>query len=301
MLSHSLRMAGIATCASALLLGTPSKSHAIFGWFSNCCKPQVAYMPVAPAPVAQTCQYMPVTSYRTVYKQVPVTTYQPVTSQSWCSCQPVTTYRPVTTYVTQAQQVPFTTYKPVYAAAPAPAVTTYSAPAAAVSYAAPAPSTPCCGASGPTTPPLSYATPPPTSGSYTPPAVTSPGTTSPSYGAPTTQPTLPVSPPPGITTQKQTPTVAPPTNNGQQTGYGNPPAATQPYIPQSERTATLPRYDRGASAYNTASYSTATQWQAERSKSLTDTQSRVAASQPAMSHTATTTTGGQFRWRPAQN
>jgi hypothetical protein len=309
MMSHSLRLAGIATCASALLLGTPSKSHAIFGWFGNCCKKQTAYMPVAPAPVAQTCQYMPVTSYRTVYKQVPVTTYQPVTSRSWCSCQPVTTYRPVTTYVTQAQQVPFTTYKPVYAAVtPAPSVT-YNAPAAAaVSYTQPAAS--CCGGAQAATPaPMSFGTPPavstPSYGTpnYGTPGYGTPNYGTPGYGAPTSQPTLPVSPPPGITTQKVSPT-PPTTGTGQSTGYNIPPARPQ-YVPQSQRTTALPSYNQGSPAYNTASYNTskhnAVEWRAQQAQTFpTHTEARVAISQSVASPTAPAT-GGQFRWRPAQN
>jgi hypothetical protein len=281
MMSHSLRLAGIATCASVLLLGTPSKSQAFFGWLSNCCRPQTAYMPVAPAPVAQTCQYMPVTSYRTVYKQVPVTTYQPVTSHSWCSCQPVTTYRPVTTYVTQAQQVPFTTYKPVYAAAAVPAVT-YNAPAAeAVSYTQPA--APCCGSGAATSAPLSYGAPPAVSS----PSYSTPGYSTPGYGPPTSQPTL--STPPAVAPQQPSPTPAPPTG-GQPTSYGTPPPSS------------LPSYDTNSGSYNTASYNDQP-WRAERAQTFASpshTEDRVATSQPAASPAAAAS-GNQFRWRPAQD
>ncbi|MCA9102604.1 MAG: hypothetical protein KDA63_15700 [Planctomycetales bacterium] len=307
MINHSLRWTGIAACATALLAGSPSDGQAFCGWFGSCCAPRTAYMPVAPAPVAQTCQYVPVTSYRTVYKQVPVTTYQPVTSTSWCSCQPVTTFRPTTTFVTQAQQVPFTTYKPVFAAAPAPVVQTYNAPAAV--SVAPPPSS-CCGASAS---PISYSTPiaPPTSygpadsygspSSYGAPPAMAPSTPGSSIGPPTTTPTLPstVSPPPAVNPSSQSPTPAPPIG-GQPTGYGTPPVTPQ-YIPPADRTASLPNYRFGATgAVSTTAWRPQT---VERFTPSTGADDRLAAHRPVVATAApsTATAAQGSSWRPAQN
>ena len=57
----------------------------------------------------QTVGYVPRTVYRTVYRPVPVTRYQAVSSCGPCG-QAVTAYRPVTTYAHQAQRVAMTSY-----------------------------------------------------------------------------------------------------------------------------------------------------------------------------------------------
>ncbi len=68
------------------------------------------YAPYQP----QTCQYVPQTCYRTVYRQVPVTTHQAVTRCNPLTGCPVTCYYPVTRWVRQARLVPYTTYRLVY-------------------------------------------------------------------------------------------------------------------------------------------------------------------------------------------
>lgn len=68
--------------------------------------------PTGAMALQQTVGYVPQTVYRTVYRQVPVTSYLPVSSCDPCG-QAVTAYRPVTTYVPQAQRVAMTTYRAV--------------------------------------------------------------------------------------------------------------------------------------------------------------------------------------------
>lgn len=82
--------------------------------------PQVAYMPGTQCESCTvTCQrqvvnYVPQTSYRTNWVQVPVTSYKPVSTTDPCSGCTVTCMRPCTTYRWQAQRVPYTSYRPVY-------------------------------------------------------------------------------------------------------------------------------------------------------------------------------------------
>jgi hypothetical protein len=82
--------------------------------------PQVAYMPGTQCESCTvTCQrqvvnYVPQTSYRTNWVQVPVTSYKPVATTDPCSGCTVTCMRPCTTYRWQAQRVPYTSYRPVY-------------------------------------------------------------------------------------------------------------------------------------------------------------------------------------------
>jgi hypothetical protein len=59
------------------------------------------------------CSYQPQTCYRTVYQQVPVTVYRPVTTVDPCTGCPSTTMHACTTMTTQAQRVPVTTYRQV--------------------------------------------------------------------------------------------------------------------------------------------------------------------------------------------
>jgi hypothetical protein len=80
---------------------------------SCCCQapPPVAACP-APCP-QQVCSYQPQTCYRTVFQQVPVTVYRPVTTVDPCTGCPQTTMQACTTMTTQAQRVPYTTYRQV--------------------------------------------------------------------------------------------------------------------------------------------------------------------------------------------
>src|ERR1700677_2371375 len=80
--------------------------------------PITSYRPAFFAPAApvipQTVNYMPYTAYRTVYTNMPVTTYQPAAACGPCGGA-TTVMRPVTTYALRPQLFPYTTYRPVYA------------------------------------------------------------------------------------------------------------------------------------------------------------------------------------------
>ena len=77
-----------------------------------------------------TVNYMPQTSYRTVYHLVPVTTYCPTLTCDPCTGCPRTVMRPVTSFVTQASVVPYTSYRPTVMANYAPACGTGCTPTA---------------------------------------------------------------------------------------------------------------------------------------------------------------------------
>lgn len=95
---------------------------------STCPTPVTAgYTPnvydLKPGQCMKTCQqtctrtvvnYVPYTAYRTNWKQVPVTSYKPVTTSDPCTGCTVTCMKPCTTYTYQCQRVPYTTYRPVY-------------------------------------------------------------------------------------------------------------------------------------------------------------------------------------------
>ncbi|MBL9122580.1 MAG: hypothetical protein JNG90_03040 [Planctomycetaceae bacterium] len=152
-----LRRLMIAGAVGTGFLAQPSESYAIFSWFKSCCQPAT---PCA-APV-QVAQYVPQTSYRTQYVNVPVTTYKPVSSCGPCGNTQVS-YMPVTTYQTQAQLVPYTSYRIVYsnvvaaqpvvanyavAVQPAvaqPVVANYAAPVSTTVPATPVAQASCCG------------------------------------------------------------------------------------------------------------------------------------------------------------
>jgi hypothetical protein len=114
-------------------------------WFGGTPATTTYYAPYAasyaPAGCGQVVNYMPQTSYRTVYVNMPVVAYQPVTACNACGGA-TTVMRPVTSYVMQPRVVPYTTYRPVVAAAPsccataAPATSAYYAPYYAPNYAA---------------------------------------------------------------------------------------------------------------------------------------------------------------------
>ena len=64
-------------------------------------------------PVATQVNYVPQTSYRTMYRPVAVTSYRPITTTDPCTGCPVTSMAPVTSYVQRPVVVPVTTYRPV--------------------------------------------------------------------------------------------------------------------------------------------------------------------------------------------
>ena len=91
------------------------------------CSPTVACYPAAGcntcatacAPCQQyTVSYQPQTCYRTVWAQVPVTTYRAALATDPCTGCRVTVMRPCTTYAWQAQRVAHTTYRPNYCLSP---------------------------------------------------------------------------------------------------------------------------------------------------------------------------------------
>ena len=115
--------------------------------------PVPAPIPAPPPPVVvpvQQVSYVPETTYRTQYQNVPVTSYKPSTEIDPCTGCPRECMQQVTNYVQQAVNVPVTQYRAVYStkyvqmqqAAPA-----YSAPAAAAVYpgAVAAPAMPAAG------------------------------------------------------------------------------------------------------------------------------------------------------------
>lgn len=83
------------------------------------------YIAGYPATAGQGCSCAPAavpqTTYRTVYRPVPVTVYQPVAACGPCGNQ-TTTMRPVVTYRMQPQVVPYVGNQPTYAPGYAPAV-----------------------------------------------------------------------------------------------------------------------------------------------------------------------------------
>lgn len=95
---------------------------------NTCYSPQVASaapnaLGLQPGQCMKTCNqtcsrtvvnYVPYTAYRTDWKQVPVTSYKPVTNSDPCTGCTVTCMRPCTTYTYQMQRVPYTTYRPEY-------------------------------------------------------------------------------------------------------------------------------------------------------------------------------------------
>ncbi|HEV2972217.1 MAG TPA: hypothetical protein VGY55_19745 [Pirellulales bacterium] len=170
----------LAISCIALTLALPAETQAC--WLTHC------FAPAAPAaPALQQVNYVPQTSYRTVYSPVAVTSYRPITTADPCTGCPVTSLAPVTTYVQRPVVVPYTTYRPVITtvmmppvapacpcstcsscatgACAAPTLAYYAPPA----VAAPAPS--CgCGASAAGPPTSSYYAP--QTASYYAPATT---------------------------------------------------------------------------------------------------------------------------------
>ncbi len=107
----------------------------------NTCAVPVA--PACPTPCAtpctttqRVCSYCPQTTYRTVYRQVPVTVYRPQTTCDPCTGCPRTVMHPCTTVQHVAQRVPVTTYRQVCRNVTVPAAVS-AAPAVPVVNAAP--------------------------------------------------------------------------------------------------------------------------------------------------------------------
>jgi hypothetical protein len=195
MIYSNVRKLLVAGSVAGAFLASPSESKAIFHWFgSGCCgggQTTASYAPTtayyapttayyAPttayyAPACNTCtpqvaSYVPQTSYRTQYVNVPVTAYRPVVASDACTGCPVTVMRPVTSYVRQVQMVPYTSYRVVYSPVTSGCCTTsYYAPAAyAPAAACCAPAAPACCAPAATSVPVyppSAAPQPPAAGS----------------------------------------------------------------------------------------------------------------------------------------
>ncbi len=131
------RMSGIVLTAVGLHLGAGGQAHAqcclndLFAGCGACFRkaPVYAVAPVAPvaapimAPIAappppvmvpvQQTSYVPETTYRTQYQNVPVTTYKPSCEIDPCTGCPRECMQPVTQYVQQAVNVPVTQYRAV--------------------------------------------------------------------------------------------------------------------------------------------------------------------------------------------
>jgi hypothetical protein len=131
----------VAGSTCLMLLAAPSPSRAAFEWLCPCTwfHHQSACTTYAPpfAPAAGcsgcsscsscsscstcsscrpvTCNYVPQTCYRTVYRLAPVTTCRPVSTCDPCTGCPVVTMRPVVTYALRPQLIPYTTYRAVLA------------------------------------------------------------------------------------------------------------------------------------------------------------------------------------------
>ena len=240
----------VATLAVATLgQVVPQDADACFGWFRRqraarvayyagsapgCRAPTVAgFAPspcggcattcnACPAPCTTTqrvCNYVPQTCYRTVYRQVPVTVYRPVSTCDPCTGCRRTVMHPCTTVQHVAQRVPVTTYRQVCRVVQRPVVPACNpcgqAAAPVVQQYAPvqqvAPAAPGCSNCG--TPQIPVAQPYAAAQQYSP--------------APATQlsPVTPTPTPAGPTTN-----LAPQQGQGQN---GNVPANTIPSLPNS--------------------------------------------------------------------
>lgn len=157
------RMFAVALMSGAMVTSTAAESQAccFSNWF-GCGGARTTYRPLFPwtgyyggggggaccntcqpacSPCQQSCQYAPVTCYRTQSVCRPVAVCRPVTVCDPCTGCPHTVMRPTTTYVRQTYRVPYTTYR--LTAAPASnccGTSSYYSPAS--SYA---PSSGCCG------------------------------------------------------------------------------------------------------------------------------------------------------------
>ena len=140
MIWTNLRRVMITCCATAVLLGAPSRGWAecaLWNWLfghgqttyaAPYCPPNI-YAPTAPAygcappqcapaqcaPACQPCT--PTATYRISYRPVPTVAYMPVVSIDPCSGCAVTTYRPTRAWTYQASLLPYSTYRVGYAPA----------------------------------------------------------------------------------------------------------------------------------------------------------------------------------------
>lgn len=130
-----IRLPGVTSSVVGLLLATPAVASAqccLNGLFGACCArppayavapvaapvmaPVVAPVPAAPPPVmvpVQQTSYVPETTYRTQYQNVPVTNYKPSCEVDPCTGCTRECMQPVTEYVQQAVNVPVTQYRAV--------------------------------------------------------------------------------------------------------------------------------------------------------------------------------------------
>jgi len=109
---------GATVVAVAIVFGVATSQSSAFeclDWLFGCHKRQTTFYAVAAPATActTTCGYMPQTCYRSVFAQIPVTTYQPIVSTDPCSGCTTTAYRPITYFQTQRQLVPYTSYRAV--------------------------------------------------------------------------------------------------------------------------------------------------------------------------------------------
>jgi hypothetical protein len=148
-------------CLSGLFAGCgacfrKAPAYAVAPVMAPVAAPIAAAPPPVMVPVQQT-SYVPETTYRTQYQNVPVTTYKPSCEIDPCTGCPVECMQPVTQYVQQAVNVPVTQYRAVTTTKYVQMQPGYGAPAP-VGYPA-APALP-----GPATPaasPFATPTPPP--------------------------------------------------------------------------------------------------------------------------------------------
>jgi hypothetical protein len=150
---------------------------------------------------AQTCYYLPQTSYRVTYQRVPVMTYRAVTACDPCTGAAVTTYRPVLGFTHEARMIPYTTYRIAYANPSGGGVPAVGwGGAYSVGYVAPAASWPSS-ACAPTT-------------TYYPPPTTCPAPTTTYYPPPESYPAPPTTYPAPATANGR-PTTAYPQEPGE--------------------------------------------------------------------------------------
>ena len=115
----------------SMLLALPAEAGPLLDWWRSRprlfgrSEPVPAVTAFSPAmggactTCTQTCQrvsvnYVPETSYRSMWVQTPVTSYRPSTSTDPCTGCQVTCMRPCTTYQWSLRRIPYTTYRPVY-------------------------------------------------------------------------------------------------------------------------------------------------------------------------------------------
>ena len=120
-LSHVLAAAVFAGCFA---VPTESEAGPLLDWlFKRREARRLAMSPAGCCGDGAYCEqtvvnYVPQTSYRTVWQPVPVTTYRRTTHCNPTTGLPITCTRPCTSYTYQARRVPYTSYRPVYSKVP---------------------------------------------------------------------------------------------------------------------------------------------------------------------------------------